>query len=70
MNENTLNNLINLFALFLAISESGKEYAIHNFSLYLQQHFGRWLRKDEQVMFFLRFLELVKTGNQSYAKVV
>ena len=112
MNEITLNALINLFALFSAISESKKEDAIYNFSLYLQQHFGisdendylklfeellelystdgkpaihvdmaqeaynistnirSWLRKDEQVMVFLRFLELVKTGNQSKAKVV
>ncbi|HSO85273.1 MAG TPA: ATP-binding cassette domain-containing protein, partial [Draconibacterium sp.] len=112
MNEITLNALINLFALFSAISESKKEEAIRNFSLYLQQHFGisddndylnlfeellelyladgkpavdvdmakeaynistnirSWLRKDEQVMVFLRFLELVKSGNQSKAKVV
>jgi ABC-type multidrug transport system ATPase subunit len=112
MNEITLNALINLFALFSAISESKKEDAIRNFSLYLHQHFGisddndylklfeelldlyvsdgkpainmdmageahnissnirSWLRKDEQVMVFLRFLELVKSGNQSKAKVV
>lgn len=112
MNEITLNALINLFALFSAISESKKEDAIRNFSLYLQQHFGisddndylnlfeelldlysadgktaihvdmaqeaynistnirSLLRKDEQVMVFLRFLELVKTGNQKKAKVV
>ncbi len=98
--------------MFSAISESKKEDAIRNFSLYLQQHFGisedndylklfeelldlysadgkpaihvdmaqethnistnirSWLRKDEQVMVFLRFLELVKSGNQSKAKVV
>ena len=105
MNEITLNALINLFALFSAISESKKEEAIQNFSLYLHQHFGiadttdylnlfeelldfygvngkpailvdmvqeannistnirGWLRKDEQIMVFLRFLELVKNGN-------
>jgi hypothetical protein len=40
MNEITLNALINLFALFSAISESKKEEAIRNFSLYLHQHFG------------------------------
>ena len=40
MNEITLNALINLFALFSAISESNKVNAIRNFSLYLQQHFG------------------------------
>ena len=112
MNEITLNALINLFALFSSISESKKEDAILNFSLYLQQHFGisddndylklfeelldlyvsegkpdsyvdmakeahnissnirSLLKKDEQVMVFLRFLELVKTGNQSKAKVL
>jgi len=40
MNEITLNALINLFALFSAISESKKEEAIRNFSLYINQHFG------------------------------
>jgi ABC-type multidrug transport system ATPase subunit len=40
MNEITLNALINLFALFSSRSESKKEEAIRNFSLYLQQHFG------------------------------
>jgi ABC transport system ATP-binding/permease protein len=112
MNEITLNALINLFALFSAISESKKKDAIRNFSLYLQQHFGisddndylklfeelldlystdgnpafqvdmaqeannistnikSLLKKDEQVMVFLRFLELVKNGNQSKAKVL
>jgi hypothetical protein len=40
MNEITLNALINLFALFSAISESKKEDAVRNFSLYLHQHFG------------------------------
>jgi ABC transport system ATP-binding/permease protein len=110
MNEITLNALINLFALFSAISESKKEDAIRNFSLYLHQHFGisgdndylklfeelldlygvegesafpfdmvgqahkistnirSLLGKDEQVMVFLRFLELVKSGNQTKAK--
>ncbi len=112
MNEITLNALINLFALFSAISESKKEEAIQNFSLYLHQHFGiadttdylnlfeelldfygvngkpailvdmvqeannistnirGWLRKDEQIMVFLRFLELVKNGNISRAEVL
>jgi ABC-type multidrug transport system ATPase subunit len=112
MNEITLNALINLFALFSAISESKKEEAIRNFSLYLHQHFGisgdneylklfeelldlygvegepvfpfdmaeqartistnirSLLRKDEQVMVFLRFLELVKSGNLSKAKAL
>ncbi len=112
MNEITLNALINLFALFSAISESKKEEAIRNFSLYLHQHFGisddddylklfeelldlygvngkpafpvdmvqeaykistnirSWLRKDEQIMVFLRFLELVKSGNLSKATLL
>lgn len=112
MNEITLNALINLFALFSAISKSKKEEAIRNFSLYLHQHFGisdskdylqlfeelldiygiegepafpvdmiqeatkistnirSWLRKDEQVMVLIRFLELVKNGNQSKAQVL
>jgi ABC transport system ATP-binding/permease protein len=112
MNEITLNALINLFALFSAISESKKEEAISNFSLYLHQHFGisdvndylnlfeelldiygvegkpafavdmvqeahnvstnirSWLRKDEQIMVYLRFLELIKSGNQSKAELL
>lgn len=112
MNEITLNALINLFALFSVISESKKEEAIRNFSLYLHQHFGisgdndylklfeellglygvegepafpfdmvqqarkistnirSLLRKDEQVMVFLRFMELVKSGNLSKANVL
>ncbi len=112
MNEITLNALINLFALFSAISESKKEDAVRNFSLYLHQHFGisedndylrlfeelleiygidgepaiqvdmameafnistnirGLLRNDEQVMVFLRFLELVKNGNQAKAKLL
>ncbi|HET6555806.1 MAG TPA: ATP-binding cassette domain-containing protein [Prolixibacteraceae bacterium] len=112
MNEITLNALINLFALFSAISKSKKEDAIRNFSLYLHQHFGisdskdylqlfeelldiygiegepafpvdmvqeafkistnirSWLKKEEQVMVLIRFLELVKSGNQSKAKVL
>ncbi|MGM0622190.1 MAG: hypothetical protein ACQETJ_14145, partial [Bacteroidota bacterium] len=112
MNEITLNALINLFALFSAISESNKEEAIRNFSLYLHQHFGisddndylklfeelldlyglngepviavdmvqeankistnirSWLKKDEQIMVFLRFLELVKSGNLSKASLL
>lgn len=112
MNEITLNALINLFALFSAISKSKKEDALRNFSIYLHQHFGisdtddylklfeellelygiegepafpvdmiqeatkistnirSWLRKDEQVMLFIRFLELVRNGNQSKAQVL
>jgi ABC transport system ATP-binding/permease protein len=112
MNEITLNALINLFALFSAISESNKEEAVRNFSLYLHQHFGisdnkdylnlftelldiygiegepafpvdmaqqaydissnirSWLKKDEQIMVFLRFLELVKNGNHSKAELL
>jgi ABC-type multidrug transport system ATPase subunit len=112
MNEITLNALINLFALFSAISESKKEEAVKNFSLYLHQHFGisddndylklfeelldlyslngepaiavdmvqqahnvstnvrGWLKKEEQIMVFLRFLELVKSGNQEEAKIL
>ncbi|MBC8005396.1 MAG: ATP-binding cassette domain-containing protein, partial [Verrucomicrobia bacterium] len=112
MNEITLNALINLFALFSAISKSTKVDAIRNFSIYLHQHFGisdnddylklfeelieiygidgepafpvdmieeatkistnirSWLRKDEQVMVFIRFLELVRNGNQSKAQVL
>jgi len=112
MNEITLNAIINLFALFSAISESNKEEATRNFSLYLHQHLGisdendylklfeelldiygvdgkpaislnlaeevnhvsanikSWLRKDEQVMVFIRFLEIVKSGNQSKAEVL
>lgn len=112
MNEITLNALINLFALFSAISESNKEEAVRNFTLYLHQHFGvandedylslfeelleiygvngkpaisvdmveevynvstnikSRLKKDEQVMVFIRFLELVKSGNLSKARVL
>ncbi len=112
MNEITLNAIINLFALFSAISESNKKEATRNFSLYLHQHFGisddndylklfeelldiygvdgkpaipvnmvqqaydvstnikGSLRKDEQVMVFIRFLELVKSGNQSKAEIL
>jgi ABC transport system ATP-binding/permease protein len=110
MNEITLNALINLFAIFSAVSESQKEEAVRNFSLYLHQHFGisdndeylklfielldlygvdgepafpmdmflqaqkisshirSRLQKDEQIMVFLRFLELAKSGNTSKAE--
>jgi hypothetical protein len=110
MNEITLNALINLFAIFSAVSESQKEEAVRNFSLYLHQHFGisdkeeylklfeelldlygvggdsafpmdmfmqaqkisshirSRLKKDEQIMVFLRFLELAKSGNTSKAE--
>ncbi|MGE5395768.1 MAG: ATP-binding cassette domain-containing protein, partial [Candidatus Saccharibacteria bacterium] len=112
MNEITLNALINLFALFSAISNAKREDAMRNFSLYLHQHFGisgnndylnlfeelldiygiegepafpvdmvaeaskistnirSLLGKDEQVMVLIRFLELVKNGNQSKAKLL
>jgi hypothetical protein len=112
MNEITLNALINLFALFSAISESKKDEAVRNFSLYLHQHFGitddneylklfeelldfygidgepaflvdmvqeaykistnikSRLKKEEQIMVFMRFLELVKNGNLQKAKVI
>ena len=112
MNEITLNAIINLFALFSAISESNKKEAVRNFSLYLHQHFGisddndyiklfeelldlygidgqpaiyvnlaqqayevstnikSRLNRDEQIMVFLRFLELVKRGNRWKAEIL
>lgn len=105
MNEVTLNALINLFAIFSAISESKKEQAIESFSGYLHLHLGITanseylklfeelldlygvggeaafpidmhkqaenisnnikgrLEKGEQVMVFIRFLELAQSGN-------
>jgi ABC transport system ATP-binding/permease protein len=110
MNETTLNALINLFALFSAITGSKKEDALQNFSQYLQLHLGisssdeyldlfkelldfydgdgespftgnldeqalgistrikGRLQKDEQIMVFLRFLELAKGGDTERAK--
>ncbi|HNW50231.1 MAG TPA: ATP-binding cassette domain-containing protein [Prolixibacteraceae bacterium] len=110
MNETTLNALINLFALFSALSESTKEDAVKKFSQYLNLHLGisasdeylklfeellelygvdgvpafeldmnqqvhkisthikGRLQKDEQIMVFLRFLELAKSGNTEKAK--
>lgn len=110
MNEITLNALVNLFAIFSTVTESGKEKAVKSFSLYLHQHFGLYenneylqlfeelldlygaegdipfpmdmivqaetistniknrLRKDEQILVFLRFLELAKGGNLSRAE--
>ena len=110
MNETTLNALINLFAVFSAISESKKEEALTNFSQYLQLHLGissfdeylklfeelldlygldgemifpidmyeqaqtisknikNRLGKDEQIMVFIRFLELSKSGNVQKAE--
>jgi ABC-type multidrug transport system ATPase subunit len=110
MNEITLNALINLFAIFTAVSESKKEETKQSFSLYLHQHFGiidtseyiqlfeelldlygvegepafpmdmiqqaqkisshirSRLQKNEQIMVFLRFLELVKSGNTTKAE--
>lgn len=112
MNEITLNAIINLFALFSAITESNKAEVTRNFSLYLRQHFGisddsdylrlfeelldiygldgeptipidlieqthivstnikSLLQKDEQVRVFMRFLELIKGGNQKKAEVL
>jgi ABC transport system ATP-binding/permease protein len=110
MNETTLNALINMFALFSAVSESRKEDAIRYFSHYLHVHLGiaasgeylnlfselldfygvdgqpamdfdmnlqaeaissnirSRLQKEEQVMVFLRFLELAKSGNTQKAE--
>jgi ABC-type multidrug transport system ATPase subunit len=110
MNEVTLTALINLFALFSAISDSKKEEAIQVFSFYLKLNPGisdtgeymklfeelldlyglggdeafpidmnqqarvisenvkKRLSKDEQVMVFLRFLELAKNGNTEKAE--
>jgi ABC transport system ATP-binding/permease protein len=110
MNEITLNALINLFAIFTAVSESKKEDAVRSFSLYLHQHFGitdigeylqlfeelldlygvdgepvfpmdmilqaqkisshirSRLQKNEQIMVFLRFLELARSGNTAKAE--
>ena len=110
MNETTLNALINLFALFSAITGSKKEDALRNFSQYLQLHLGisssdeylelfkelldfydldgespftgdldeqalgistrikGRLQKDEQIMVFLRFLELAKGGDTERAR--
>ena len=112
MNETTLNALINMFALFSALSESGKEDAIRNFSHYLHIHLGissfmeylnlftellelygvggapsfsldmnrqtenictnvrSRLQREEQIMVFLRFLELAKSGNTEKAKTL
>ena len=110
MNETTLNALINLFALFSAITGSKKEDALRNFSQYLQLHLGiasfeeyldlfnellefygiegdspfsgdlneqalgistrikGRLEKNEQIMVFLRFLELAKGGDTERAR--
>ncbi|HOO84772.1 MAG TPA: ATP-binding cassette domain-containing protein [Prolixibacteraceae bacterium] len=110
MNEVTLNALINLFAIFSAISQSDKSQAVEGFSGYLQLHLGiaansEYLRlfdelldlygvggeaafpidfvqqaekistnikgrlaKSEQVMVFVRFLELSKNGNIAKAE--
>lgn len=108
MNEVTLNALINLFAIFSAITRSGREHARSSFSSYLELHLGissseeykklfdelidfygideagdppfdmigqaekicnnikGRLHRTEQIMLFLRFLELARsnTGNQ------
>jgi hypothetical protein len=66
MNEITLNALINLFALFSAISESKKKDAIRNFSLYLQQHFG--ISDDNDYLkLFEELLDLYSTdGNPAF----
>ena len=64
MNEITLNALINLFAIFSAVSESGKEESIKNFSLYLRQHFGI-LKNDEYLKLFEELLDLYGVGGES-----
>ena len=108
MNEVTLNALINLFAIFSAITRSEREYARTSFSSYLQLHLGissseeykklfdelidfygidesgepmfdmiqqaetictnikGRLHRTEQVMLFLRFLELAR--NETHQK--
>ena len=110
MNEVTLNALINLFAIFSAITQSDKQKALVSFSDYLQLHLGiaansEYMRlfdelldlygvggeeafpidfvqqaekistnikgrlaKSEQVMVFVRFLELAKNGNIAKAE--
>lgn len=112
MNEVTLNALINLFAIFSAISQSDKNQSVESFSAYLQLHLGiaanseymklfvelldlygvggedalqidfvqqaekisnnikGRLTKSEQVMVFVRFLELAKNGNISKAEML
>ena len=102
MNEVTLNALINLFAIFSAITRSEREYARSSFSSYLELHLGissseeyrklfdeligfygidepdepmfdmikqaeticnnikGRLHRTEQIMLFLRFLELAR----------
>jgi ABC-type multidrug transport system ATPase subunit len=109
MNETTLNALINLFALFSAITGSNKQDALLSFTQYLQLHLGisssdeyldlfkelldlyspdgelpvhgeldeqalgistrikDRLQKNEQIMVFLRFLELAKGGDTERA---
>jgi ABC transport system ATP-binding/permease protein len=63
MNEITLNALINLFALFSAVSESGKGEAVKNFSMYLRQHFGIF-KNDEYLRLFEELLDLYGVGGE------
>jgi len=64
MNEITLNALINVFALFSAISESKREEAILNFSLYLQQHYGI-AGNNDYLKLFEELLDLYGVGVES-----
>ncbi|HPS13725.1 MAG TPA: hypothetical protein PLB87_10645, partial [Prolixibacteraceae bacterium] len=57
MSETTLNALINLFALFSALSESTKEDAVKKFSQYLNLHLGI-SASDEYLKLFEELLEL------------
>ena len=64
MNETTLNALINMFALFSAVSESGKEDAIQNFSHYLHVHLGI-SASEEYLDLFTELLDLYGVGRSA-----
>ncbi len=51
MNEITLNALINLFAIFSAITRSEREYAKKSFSSYLELHLGISSSEEYQKLF-------------------
>jgi ABC transport system ATP-binding/permease protein len=51
MNEITLNALINLFAIFSAITRSEREYARKSFSSYLELHLGISSSEEYQKLF-------------------
>ena len=51
MNEVTLNALINLFAIFSAITRSEREYARKSFSSYLELHLGISSSEEYQKLF-------------------